>query len=466
MENHEKPNKIITSFLDCFENYDKNLKNRIRADNLFLGFDEKAKKDFSKFVKLSNYRYKATKSGTSLDDIIVSQRQKYFLLNKQLRKNILYNTSILNSEKSKLRKSVNEFQNKRIANLHDKIVNSLKDKKIKNNFNTSKDILEQEKNEKNNEVKLKNNEILNQSRNISGNLDDSENLADVVIKEDFNNFTKKMDSYHNLLSTAKNSTKTSENENSIKIGKSNFLEIESKLEPKNIKLLSFNDELNNKVNNNINKKDGLFDIRKLIKIKLNYDNNQKKFLNSFNKSKIHIHHKNLDTIQNYKSRNSVLKTKNNCLSSIENEKKRINYINQNGTKTFYNGLKDTMSLVKNEAKKGLFINEEFISKKNKFEDYFKKFYNQKLRRNKKKVNSMTIESNSFRNKSHNKMFSPEFSYGFDGQIKRIGKSIRILDDYLKLYDVQMNQCIREYKNNRIHKNRNHNGINYYSNTIE
>ena len=313
MENHEKPNKIITSFLDCFENYDKNLKNRIRADNLFLGFDEKAKKDFSKFVKLSNYRYKASKSGTSIDDIIVSQRQKYFLLNKQLRKNILYNTSILNSEKSKLRKSVNEFQNKRIANLHDKIVNSLKDKKIKNNFNTSKDILEQEKNEKNNEVKLKNNEILNKSRNISGNLDDSENLADVVIKEDFNNFTKKMDSYHNLLSTAKNSTKTSENENSIKIGKSNFLEIESKLEPKNIKLLSFNDELNKKVNNNLNKKDGLFDIRKLIKIKLNYDNNQKKFLNSFNKSKIHIHQKNLDTIQNYKSRNSVLKTKNNCL---------------------------------------------------------------------------------------------------------------------------------------------------------
>ena len=99
MKTNKNTNIIIKSFLNSYTKFDKNLKTRFRADGLFICFDDKANKDFNKLVNLSNSRYKALKFGRGLDKTLSTQKGTYSLLNNKFKKEIIYNSPLIESEK-------------------------------------------------------------------------------------------------------------------------------------------------------------------------------------------------------------------------------------------------------------------------------------------------------------------------------------------------------------------------------
>ena len=70
-------NILIPSLISLFNDYNNNLRKRLKADTLFLSFDERSKKTFNKFINLSNDRFKLMKYGGQLNHIILNQKQNY-----------------------------------------------------------------------------------------------------------------------------------------------------------------------------------------------------------------------------------------------------------------------------------------------------------------------------------------------------------------------------------------------------
>ena len=119
-------NLLIPSLISLFNQYNDNLRTRLKADALLLSFDEKTQKTFNKFINLSNDRFKLMKYGGKLNHIISNQKQNYSKINNDIQNDLLFNTNYSNVERKKLIKSVNEFKSKEIVNVRDKLFESLK----------------------------------------------------------------------------------------------------------------------------------------------------------------------------------------------------------------------------------------------------------------------------------------------------------------------------------------------------
>ena len=122
-----KTNKLIPDLITNFKDYDKNLSNRIKVDNLFMSFNDDANRNFNKFVDLSNKRYKSIKSGNTLSNILGKQMPTYNKLNKEINNNEIYSTTDLEEDKKKLGKSVNKFKSKQLNAIRDQLKDSLRD---------------------------------------------------------------------------------------------------------------------------------------------------------------------------------------------------------------------------------------------------------------------------------------------------------------------------------------------------
>ena len=122
-----KTNKLIPDLITNFKDYDKNLSNRIKVDNLFMSFNDDANRNFNKFVDLSNKRYKSIKSGNTLNNILGKQMPTYNKLNKEINNNEIYSTTELEEDKKKLGKSVNKFKSKELNVIREQLKDSLRD---------------------------------------------------------------------------------------------------------------------------------------------------------------------------------------------------------------------------------------------------------------------------------------------------------------------------------------------------
>ena len=122
-----KTNKLIPDLITNFKDYDKNLSNRIKVDNLFMSFNDDANRNFNKFVDLSNKRYKSIKSGNTLSNILGKQMPTYNKLNKEINNNEIYSTTELEEDKKKLGKSVNKFKSKELNVIREQLKDSLRD---------------------------------------------------------------------------------------------------------------------------------------------------------------------------------------------------------------------------------------------------------------------------------------------------------------------------------------------------
>ena len=122
-----KANLLIPELITNFKDYDKNFTNRIKVDNLLMSFNDDANRNFTKFVDLSNKRYKSIKSGNTLNNILGKQMPTYNKLNKEINNNEIYSTTDLEEDKKKLGKSVNKFKSKQLNAIRDQLKDSLRD---------------------------------------------------------------------------------------------------------------------------------------------------------------------------------------------------------------------------------------------------------------------------------------------------------------------------------------------------
>ena len=86
-------NELIPILLDKFDEYTNKIKDRIKIDSIFSEFNEKTRSEFSKFIKMSQLRYKGIKSGNSLENMLEKQKPKYNQLSKKILDDIFYNTN-------------------------------------------------------------------------------------------------------------------------------------------------------------------------------------------------------------------------------------------------------------------------------------------------------------------------------------------------------------------------------------
>ena len=122
-----KTNLLIPELITNFKDYDKNFSNRIKVDNLLMSFNDDANRNFTKFVDLSNKRYKSIKSGNTLNNILGKQMPTYNKLNKEINNNEIYSTTELEEDKKKLGKSVNKFKTKELNAIREQLKDSLRD---------------------------------------------------------------------------------------------------------------------------------------------------------------------------------------------------------------------------------------------------------------------------------------------------------------------------------------------------
>ncbi len=122
-----KTNLLIPELITNFKDYDKNFSNRIKVDNLLMSFNDDANRNFTKFVDLSNKRYKSIKSGNTLNNILGKQMPTYNKLNKEINNNEIYSTTELEEDKKKLGKSVNKFKSKELNVIREQLKDSLRD---------------------------------------------------------------------------------------------------------------------------------------------------------------------------------------------------------------------------------------------------------------------------------------------------------------------------------------------------
>ena len=345
-------NEIIPPLLSSFKEYNSNLRTRLKANMLFLSFDEKSKKTFNKFIILSNERFKLMKYGGNLNHILSKQKNNYTKINNDIKSDILFTTNYPNIERKKLIKGVNEFKSKEISTMREKLYETLRyhsiyDKKLKNHkLVTSDNSLEQ---------KLRNKESFNITRKTN-DMDPDEKIEMIQsntqqeIKDDQDNFTRGLEQYKIFLKSKKKELNDKQNKKVIKIYKNDFSDIESHIKENNIKILTYKTKSSDGKIKQI-KEDSKFDINILYKIK-NYKKNKSIFpkLLSFEKNSEDLLLKDKST---YSTKNS---TKFN-----------------NSYKIFNNtDLKDTIALINEEARNSEDIKEKFDNQKLKFDRQFNK----------------------------------------------------------------------------------------------
>ena len=120
-------NELIPILLDKFDEYTNKIKDRIKIDSIFSEFNEKTRSEFSKFIKMSQLRYKGIKSGNSLENMLEKQKPKYNQLSKKILDDIFYNTNDIEDENKKLLKKPSKKENQALADLRREIIFKTKD---------------------------------------------------------------------------------------------------------------------------------------------------------------------------------------------------------------------------------------------------------------------------------------------------------------------------------------------------
>ena len=344
-------NEIIPPLLSLFNDYNINLRTRLKANSFFLSFDEKTKKTFNKFIMLSNERFKLMKSGGNLNHILSKQRNNYTKINNEIKKDILFTTSYPNIERKKLVQSVNILKSKEISSMREKLYETLRyhsiyDKKIKNHHLITSDDTIEEKTKKTNGTKNKNSNNYRNESNEEAELIQAK--TEGAIKDDHDNFTKGLEAYKFFLNNKKSELNDKEDKTAIKIYKNDFSDIESHIKENNIKILTYKTKSSeNKVKRK--KEDTKFDINILYKIK-NYNTNN---------------------IKNIFPKLNSIETEEELLTDEILTSKNSRRISNMKCKTFNNtDLKNTIGLINEEARNGIELTEKFNNQKKKFDKHY------------------------------------------------------------------------------------------------
>ena len=428
-------NDLIPELLDKLSNYTDKFKDRIKVDSIFNEFDESARGELNKFIKMSQTRYKSVKSGNSLQNLYNNQKSKYDKLTNNILKDVFYNTNEIEIENKKLFKKPDKKNNQELIDLRqqiilktknyskselrnrerlDKILARKKANKETPNFFSRLDFIYEPKSIKRKSPKkiqeVEKEESEDDENDYIEPLEEQKNFFENIMNEDSKQFNDNLQEYKDYLSYLKanykdgDSLKKNKNETNEKF---QFL-------TENVKLLSYKEEENLDLKPK-KKEEPRIDVRKLMKYtkrgrrsakyfsSRHYNSNRlnkKKEINNLKNKRPKTSHK-----INFSPYDKLYNNYNSDMDLLNDNKSQNNTFNLSSTIGFSN-FKNTIKTVKNEAQKSKLLDNNFDKKWDTMEEFFKNNNLQKLSRPEtaKAIfnnNIIDFDDNSWRKKKRN-----------------------------------------------------------------
>ena len=437
--NIKNANELIPELIIKINKYSSKLKDRVKIDSIFREFDSYAHSNFQNFIKMSDQRYKSVKSGNSLKNVLLKQKQQSSDLSNKILSNNLYIDNNIEKEGKKLFKKINKKENKELYQIRHNIIDKTKNftnKELKRREKYINDYYKREGKGNNKQLndtsdkdKLK---FKNKSKSVlvfdkyskaseSTEGKDKEDYIskkiffDNLLKKDHQNINNNLSDYKEYL---KDIEKTKDDNMNRIINSGNNFGHNYSFKFNDIKLLSYKEE--KKENIKINKKENPeIDIVKLIRytrrgnrqwfqnnLKQRSKNRINSFKNRFPKKRQLF---SSSSAMNIRGKKSLLnKTQDEEKNKLNENNYSNNDINMMGvtSSTTFSNFRNTIKTVKNEAEMIKYIDQNFDKKRNTMEGFFKRNALPKI----EEYEKMFKTRNNFRNmnkKNKNKDFQNE-----------------------------------------------------------
>ena len=421
----EDINDLVPLLIEKLGTYEDNLRDRVKINGIFNEFEFNTRKNFKKFIELSDKRYKRVKSGNFLDRIISNQKPVYEELSNQILSNRFYTNDQIEKEAKKLLKKMNN-KDKEIYQLRKEILK--KSKNFTNNevlkrerFASASILRRQEYEKRKNNILVSHLDLIYRPGSQKKKVKKDTNLPIVIsdeqkLENEINEFLVKKKYFDDLMQNdcknlneniaeykkyikemaKKQKEKEKEKENATKKDKSN--EKSFTFLTDGIKLLSYkNDEIID--DKPIKKEEPKIDIIQLMRFTKR--GNKKFFLEELKK-------KSVERIKTFQQRtksskkNSSRNNDNNPNELYENLHILSRPISSNNTINNFNNFKNTIKTVKNEAEKGYYLQENFNIKRNTMNNLMDKnavpkidLYEDLLKKTEKTNKIKNINDNSY-----------------------------------------------------------------------
>ena len=394
-------NDLIPQLLEKFTYYTDKFKDRIKVDSIFSEFNDTARIELNKFIKMSQTRYKGVKSGNNLENMLLYQKPKFNKLTNNILSDIFYNTNEIEAENKKLLKKPNKKNNQELIDIRNQIILKTKDfskNELRNRERLSKiierkklnqyellsrlDFIYEPKSLKRNSPKkiqeVEKEESEKDSKDYFQPLEEQKNFFENLMNEDNKQFNDNLKEYKEYLNNLKLNYKDGD---SLKKNKNEKKEEEQKFQflTENVKLLSFKEEENLDLIPK-KKKEPKFDVRKLMKYTKRGRRSAKLYSQGHFYNKLNKKNENNQNKKRPKSNQKTISSPTNTLYNYSNytDFDQINNNNLNNdleSKLSFSNYKNTIKTVKNEAQKANLINKNFDYKWKTMENFFQnKFY--------------------------------------------------------------------------------------------
>ena len=394
-------NDLIPQLLEKFTYYTDKFKDRIKVDSIFSEFNDTARIELNKFIKMSQTRYKGVKSGNNLENMLLYQKPKFNKLTNNILSDIFYNTNEIEAENKKLLKKPNKKNNQELIDIRNQIILKTKDfskNELRNRERLSKiierkklnqyellsrlDFIYEPKSLKRNSPKkiqeVEKEESEKDSKDYFQPLEEQKNFFENLMNEDNKQFNDNLKEYKEYLNNLKLNYKDGD---SLKKNKNEKKEEEQKFQflTENVKLLSFKEEENLDLIPK-KKEEPKFDVRKLMKYTKRGRRSAKLYSQGHFNNKLNKKNENNQNKKRPKSNQKTISSPSNTVYNYSNytDFDQINNNNLNNdleSKLSFSNYKNTIKTVKNEAQKANLINKNFDYKWKTMENFFQnKFF--------------------------------------------------------------------------------------------
>ena len=417
-------NDLIPQLLEKFTYYTDKFKDRIKVDSIFSEFNDTARIELNKFIKMSQTRYKGVKSGNNLENMLLYQKPKFNKLTNNILSDIFYNTNEIEAENKKLLKKPNKKNNQELIDIRNQIILKTKDfskNELRNRERLSKiierkklnqyellsrlDFIYEPKSLKRNSPKkiqeVEKEESEKDSKDYFQPLEEQKNFFENLMNEDNKQFNDNLKEYKEYLNNLKLNYKDGD---SLKKNKNEKKEEEQKFQflTENVKLLSFKEEENLDLIPK-KKEEPKFDVRKLMKYTKRGRRSAKLYSQGHFNNKLNKKNENNQNKKRPKSNQKTISSPSNTLYNYSNytdfDQINNNILNNNlESKLSFSNYKNTIKTVKNEAQKANLINKNFDYKWKTMENFFQnKFFRPETSKFPLNNNNNINEDKSWRN---------------------------------------------------------------------
>ena len=349
IENGKIINQMVPQAISESQKYAKEIKKRLKLNDIFSEFENKASHELNFYLDESNRRYSKSKCGINLKNLITSTRKKCLDESIKILNDNFYNNKIIEEERNKMKYKNGKKYYKKIKNTFNIIRNpEIKRKELNLNSKIIKDLEFENnnyngnnKNETINYNNNKNNSISYKKRIKWDNKDNDKNKINEIMNIESKTIYKSLDNYKSNLKKLKSQyndfQKEDEKDLPIYLTKKILFDL-----PK-LNLLNYAQKKAILKNPNEDDEKNKVDIHKLLPYskyaKYFYDINPKKISKKSNKSN--------DRALPYITEPNVLDNSH-----------------------YYKNYNNTIAVVANSANKEVFVNQNFDKKRNDIENIF------------------------------------------------------------------------------------------------